>query len=400
MTARYRYRAADASGRVVEGNLQAQSRSTAIEDLRRQSLFPVDVSEVDATVPAEKKERSSLPDALAVWTRTLATLLSAGLPLEKALSFSSGETSNSLLSAAVADVRNDIREGVSLASAMKKRPKVFGPLYLAMVTAGEESGALDQVLSRLADNLDDAAELRGRVRSALLYPALMAIVATMGVTIILLFVIPRFVDMLGEVGGTLPVSTRALIAMSAFITHWWWLWIPLALLAAFSIQRWLAAPVNRFKWHHARLGVPITGDQRNYLTARFARTLGLLQRSGVGIVASLRIARSAMTNDFIGDQIQRATDSVSQGRALGPELQGVLPSLAVQLISVGEESGRLGDLCLRAADSYDKDSIPQTPGTGKPSGARVDSCLRSSCRVRRAGDASGDLQCQRQRALR
>jgi len=239
---------------------------------------------------------------------------------------------------------------------MKKRPKVFGPLYLAMVTAGEESGALDQVLGRLADNLDDAAELRGRVRSALLYPALMAIVATMGVTVILLFIIPRFVDMLGEVGGALPLSTRTLMAMSTFVTRWWWIWIPFVLLVVFSVQRWLGDPANRFKWHRARLGVPVTGDlERNYLTARFARTLGLLQRSGVGIVVSLRIARSAMTNDFIGDQIQRVSDSVSQGRRLGSELQGVLPPLAVQLISVGEESGKLGELCLRAADAYDKD---------------------------------------------
>ncbi|MEO5904053.1 MAG: type II secretion system F family protein [Gemmatimonadaceae bacterium] len=356
MTARYRYRAADASGRVVEGDLQSQSRSMAIEELRRQSLFPVDVSEVDAVAPKQRGERSSLPDALAVWTRTLSTLLSAGLPLERALSFSSSETSNAVLTAAVADVRNDIRQGVSVAAAMKKRPKVFGSLYIAMVTAGEESGALDQVLGRLADNLDEAAELRGRVRSALLYPALMAIVATMGVTVILLFVIPRFVDMLSEVGGALPLSTRTLIAMSALVTRWWWIWIPFGLLVAFLAQRWLADPANRFKWHRARLGLPVTGDlERNYLTARFARTLGLLQRSGVGIVASLRIARSAMTNDFIGDQIQRASDSVSQGRRLGSELQGVLPALAVQLISVGEESGKLGELCLRAADSYDKD---------------------------------------------
>lgn len=356
MTAKYRYRAADASGRVIEGDLQSQSRSAAIEDLRRQSLFPVDVSEMDAAAPRQTTERSSLPDALAVWTRTLSTLLSAGLPLEKALSFSSAETSNALLTSAVAEVRDDIRAGVPLASAMKKRPKVFGPLYIAMVTAGEESGALDQVLGRLADNLDESAELRGRVRSALLYPALMAIVATMGVTVILLFVIPRFVDMLGEVGGTLPLSTRALIGMSAVVTRWWWIWIPFALLIVFSIQRWLSDPANRFKWHRARLGVPVTGDlERNYLTARFSRTLGLLQRSGVGIVASLRIARSAMTNDFVGDQIGRAADLVSQGRRLGAELHGILPPLAVQLISVGEESGKLGELCLRAADAYDKD---------------------------------------------
>lgn len=356
MTARYHYRAADASGRLIEGDLQSQSRSSAIEDLRRQSLFPVDVSEVGAATQSRRIERSSLADALAVWTRTLATMLSAGLPLERSLSFSSSEVSNAALTAAAENVRTDIRSGSSFAAALRKHPRVFGALYIAMASAGEESGALDQVLARLADSLDEAAELRGKVRSALLYPALMAIVATMGVTVILLFVIPRFVEMLGEVGGSLPFSTRLLIALSSAMTGWWWLWVPLVAGVAGLVYQWHAAPANRFKWHRARLRIPVFGDlERNYVTARFARTVGLLQRSGVGIISSLRIARSAITNDFIGDQVERATEKVGQGRRLGTELQGIFPPLAVQLMSVGEESGRLADLCLRAADNYDRD---------------------------------------------
>ncbi|HUQ48401.1 MAG TPA: type II secretion system F family protein [Gemmatimonadaceae bacterium] len=356
MTARYRYRAADASGRVIEGDLQSQSRRSAIEDLRRQSLFPVDVSEIGAIEQSHKAERSSLADALAVWTRTLATMLSAGLPLERALSFASGESSNATLTTAVESVRTDIRDGSSFARALRKQPKVFGALYVAMASAGEESGALDQVLARLADNLDEAAELRGKVRSALLYPALMAIVATMGVTVILLFVIPRFVEMLGEVGGALPFSTRLLIALSSAMTGWWWVWVPLAAAAVALVYRWHSAPANRYKWHRARLGIPVFGDlERNYVTARFARTVGLLQRSGVGIMSSLRIARSAITNDFIGEQVERVTEGVEQGRRLGTELQGIFPPLAVQLMSVGEESGRLAELCLRVADNYDRD---------------------------------------------
>lgn len=356
MTVRYHYRAADASGRVVEGDLQSQSRRSAIEDLRRQSLFPVDVSEIGAVEQSRRVEHSSLADALAVWTRTLATMLSAGLPLERALSFSSADMSNDALSGAVENVRAAVSEGSSFAAALRKHPKVFGALYVAMASAGEETGALDQVLARLADSLDEAAELRGKVRSALLYPALMAIVATMGVTVILLFVIPRFVEMLGEVGGSLPVSTRLLIALSSAMTGWWWLWVPLAGAAVALTYRWLSVPANRFKWHRARLRVPVFGDlERNHVTARFTRTVGLLQRSGVGIMSSLRIARSAITNDFIGEQVARATEGVGQGKRLGAELQGVFPPLAVQLMSVGEESGQLADLCIRAADNYDRD---------------------------------------------
>ena len=132
--------------------------------------------------------------------------------------------------------------------------------------------------------------------------------------------------------------------------------MPLVAVIAFGTRQWLANPANRFRWHRARLAIPITGElERNYMTARFTRTMGLLQRSGVGILSSLRIARSAITNDSIGDQIERVTESVSQGRRLGAELQGVLPSLAVQLLAAGEETGQLDELCLRAADNYDRD---------------------------------------------
>ncbi|MEO8575747.1 MAG: type II secretion system F family protein, partial [Gemmatimonadales bacterium] len=196
MTATFRYRAADSAGKVVEGDVQSPSRREAIEDLRRRQLYPFDLLEVGAVSAELRSGRMSLASALAVWTRVVATMLSAGVPLERALSFPAAEAGNDLLDAAVSEVRKDIRDGASLASAMRKHPKVFSQLYVAMVSAGEETGALDQVLLRLADNLDESAELRARIRGALLYPALMAFVAAIGVTIILLFVVPRFVDML------------------------------------------------------------------------------------------------------------------------------------------------------------------------------------------------------------
>ena len=155
MTARFRYRAADAAGHVVEGDLQSQSRGEAIEYLRRQSLFPVEVSESGDAHEPSKLSRASAADAVAVWTRTLSTMLSAGLPLERALSFSSSQIPNEELTRAVLKIRDDIRGGMSLAASMRAFPKLFGPVYLAMITAGEESGALDQVLARLADNLDE-----------------------------------------------------------------------------------------------------------------------------------------------------------------------------------------------------------------------------------------------------
>ncbi len=355
MTARYRYRAADETGRLVEGSIESQSRRSAIEDLRRQSLFPVDVVEADSEVKG-RGVRKSLGDSLAAWTRTLATMLSSGISLERSLSFSAAVNSNAPLATAIDEIRAEIHSGSAFSSALKKRPGIFGPLYIAMVTAAEESGALAPVLSRLADNLDEAAELRSKVRAALLYPALMSIVAAMGVTIILLFVIPRFVEMLGDVGGTLPFSTRALVAISGLVTHWWWLWVSAGGLLVWLIRGWVANPSNALIWHRARLGWPLVGElEQSYVTARFTRTFGLLQRSGVGIVASLRIAGSGITNNFIAAELNRIARAVGEGKRLGPELSGVLPPLAVQLLSVGEESGRLDELCLHAADSYDRE---------------------------------------------
>ncbi|MEO5579311.1 MAG: type II secretion system F family protein, partial [Gemmatimonadaceae bacterium] len=198
MTTSFRYRAAGADGRVVEGQLQSGSRRSAIEDLRRQQLFPVDVVEVAETRAGSRGVSLGIDEALALWTRTIATMLAAGVTLERALSFLSANRGNGVLSTATAEVRRDVESGASLSGALRRHPRVFSSLFVAMTTAGEESGALDRVLSRLADHLDETAELKARLRSALLYPALMAIVAGIGITVILMFVVPRFVAMVSD----------------------------------------------------------------------------------------------------------------------------------------------------------------------------------------------------------
>ncbi len=356
MTATFRYRAADSAGKVLEGDVQSPSRREAIEDLRRRQLYPFDLFEVGAAGAEGRSDNTSLANALAIWTRVVATMLNAGVPLERALTLPAVEAGNETLAAAVADVRKSIRDGSSLAAAMRTNQKVFSPLYIAMVSAGEETGALDRVMLRLADNLDESAELRARVRGALLYPALMAFVAAIGVTLILLFVVPRFVDMLGDIGGTLPLSTRILIGASHTLAAFWWLWLLLGAVAFFGVRKWIAHPANRLTWDRARLDFPVTGPlERTQIAASFTRNMGLLQESGIGILPSLRIARSGISNGSISARIGAAAEGVAAGRRLGSELHGALSPLAVQLIALGEETGRLGELCLRAADSLDRD---------------------------------------------
>lgn len=354
MTARFRYRAASAAGRVVEGVLQAPSRQTAIAELERQQLYPVAIDEVLVRDSVLAPRRLGRRAAVMLWCRSAATLLGAGLPLDRVLGFTAAHVGHPELSEALKQVRRSVQGGASLADALMEHPRYFDSLFVATVSAGESSGALETVFQRLAEHLEESAELRSQVRSALLYPALMAVVGSLGVIILLGFVIPRFAAILADVGGSLPFSTRLLMTASAVVTQGWWAWLLLATAAAYAIPTALARPALRRRWHGTRLELPWAGDlERKYVTARFARTLGLVLRSGIPVLPALKIARTSAGNLVIQDGLERAAAAVSEGSALAPALTSTLPPLAVQLIAVGEESGHLEELCLRVADSYD-----------------------------------------------
>ena len=339
---------------MVEGVVQAASQRTALDELHRQQLYPVNLEQVDAQ--AERRRRAGAANALAVFARTLATMLGAGVPLDRALAFGAEQVRHPTVAAAARQLRVDVQGGASLAEAMRRQPSAFGPVVIAMVASGEESGALDLVMARLADHLDELAELKSQVRASLLYPTFMAVAAGVGITVLLLFVVPRFVSMLDQVGGTLPLSTRILVGASAIVTGWWWLLLVLGALLAIAARWWLARSENRQRWHAARLGWPLVGElELAYVTARYARALGMLLASGRSVLPSLRVARSAVTNLELGARFDRATEAVSQGQRLHVALAGTLPPLACELMAVGEESGKLDELCVRIADSYDND---------------------------------------------
>ena len=353
---RFRYQAATLDGHTVEGVVQAASRQSVLEELRRRQLYAVTVDEAAPDGVARAGRRLGRRAAVALWTRNVATLLGAGVPLDRALAFTAQHASHDGLAEAVRQVRRAVQEGASLADALARHPRYFDPLFVAMVSAGESSGALEIVFDRLSEHLEEGAELRSQVRTALLYPALMAIVGCIGLGVLLGFVIPRFAGILADVGGTLPVSTRLLLAASTVLTKGWWAWLLLAVTAGYAVPHALARPETRRRWHAARLGWPWLGDlELKYATAQFARTLGLLLKSGVPALPALKIARASVTNLIVQAGVDRATGALAEGSALAPALAGTLPPLALQMIAVGEESGRLEELCLRVADTYDRE---------------------------------------------
>ena len=354
MTVRFRYQAATLDGHTVEGVVQAASRQSVLEELRRRQLYAVTVDEATPDRVARAGRRLGRRAAAALWTRNVATLLSAGVPLDRALAFTAQHASHDGLAEAVRQARRAVQEGASLADALARHPRYFDPLFVAMVSAGESSGALEIVFDRLSEHLEEGAELRSQVRTALLYPALMAVVGCIGLGVLLGFVIPRFAGILADVGGTLPLSTRLLLAASTVLTKGWWAWLLLAVAAAYALPQVLARPETRRRWHGARLAWPWLGDlELKYATAQFARTLGLLLKSGVPALPALRIARASVTNLIVQAGVDRAAGALAEGSALAPALAGTLPPLALQMIAVGEESGRLEELCLRVADTYD-----------------------------------------------
>ncbi|MGH7525762.1 MAG: type II secretion system F family protein [Gemmatimonadales bacterium] len=354
MIGRYRYRAATAEGQVVEGVLQAPSRQTVLETLHRQRLYPVTVEEVEAGRGEGRRSRLGTRAALTLWVRNTATLLGAGLPLDRALGFTAEHLGNDTVRNALRRVRREVQGGASLADALAAQPAVFDPMFAAMASAGEATGQLDAGFERLAEHLEEGAELRSQVRSALVYPALMAGVAGIGALVLLGFVVPRFTAILEEVGGTLPVSTRLLVAASGVLTGWWWIWLPLLIAGIYVLATALRRPDVQRIWHRRRLHWPWIGDlELRYATAQFTRTLGLLLRSGLPILPALRIARTTVPNVALREGIERAAGAVGEGGALAPSLAETLPPLAVQMLAVGEESGRLDELCLRVADTYD-----------------------------------------------
>jgi type II secretory pathway component PulF len=354
MIARYQYRAATADGQVVEGVLQSPSRQAVLETLHRQRLYPVAIDEMGARPRSSRRSRVGATAALTLWARNTATLLGAGLPLDEALGFTAELSGNDKVRDALRRVRRQLQGGAGLAEAVASEPKVFSPIFPAMISAGEATGQLDMVFGRLAAHLEERAELRSQVLSALLYPALMSVVAGVGVIVLLAFVVPRFTVMLTEVGGTLPLSTRLLVATSHLVIGWWWLWLPIAAAGAYGLANWLRRPEVRRRWHAMRLRWPVIGDlELSYATAQFTRTLGMLLQSGVPILSALRIARLAVGNALVRETIDRAGKAVGEGGGLAASLGETLPGLATQMLAVGEKSGRLDELSLRVADTYD-----------------------------------------------
>jgi len=257
---------------------------------------------------------------------------------------------------ALSDIKQRVNEGSSLADAMGQHPKIFPSIYVNMVRAGEASGALDAVLTRLADFTENQARLQQKILSTMLYPAIMMLVGGGILVALMVFVVPKVTKIFETMKATLPLSTRILIASSNFFQDWWFLLIPMMVLAGVLFMRWTKSPAGKPKWDRFTLKAPVVGNLVRLLSiSRFARTLSTLLKSGVPLLAAMDIVKAIMTNTVLAEVVEKARDSIREGESIANPLKrsGEFPPLVYHMVAIGERSGQLEEMLTSVADNYE-----------------------------------------------
>ncbi len=359
--ATFTYKAVNSQGRPAEGRLEAADTRAATFRLQSMGLIPVSIEEPSkrrvSILPKIHFQRISRKDIL-FFTEELYTLLHAGLPLDRSLNITAELTSKPALRAIIEDVLKQIRGGKSLAEGLATHPKQFSRLYVNMIRAGEAGGVLDVILERLVEFERAADDLRSHLVASLIYPCLLAGVGMASIGILLYFVIPKFASIFADVGAAIPPETMALLWLSNFARSYWWV-VLAGLAGAWTATRaWLRTPKGSRIWDSTKLRLPLLGPTLLKIEmARFARTLGTLIASAVPLIAAVHIVQDIARNQILAEGISKISAGAKRGEGVAKPMRdaGVFPGLAVHLVEVGEETGRLDLMLLQIADVYEKD---------------------------------------------
>jgi len=360
----YNYKASTVEGKVIEGTMEAADDGTVSLKLQEMGLIPVRIGtsarqnilsrEIEWPWRRKKVRRRDL----LIFTQELHTLARAGFPLDRSLAILGQLAESPAMADVVQATLKEVKGGKSFSEALAEHPEVFPKVYVNMVKAGEVGGALEEMLGRLVSYLTTSEDLRSYIVGAMIYPVLLSAVGVASVTILTLFVVPRFSSIFEDMGVPLPLPMAILSALSSFLSQFWWLVVALIIAASLYFKRFLESEQGRLKWDRSMLRIPLLGIVlRKIEVARFSRTLGTLLHGGVPLLQSMTIVREIIGNQSIARTIEPIRNGIKKGEGMVQPMKqsGAFPPLALHLIEVGEESGKLDAMLTQVAEVYDSD---------------------------------------------
>lgn len=357
---KFLYQARNQEGKKIKGMVEAVGAKEAVLALRQRKLIVVELSEIGVNLIYRLRvliSRVSFVDVVK-FTRQFATMINAGLPITQSLSILQDQASPAM-SKVVAEVLQDVQAGTSLTKALEKHPRVFSPVYLALIRSGEAAGVMDDVLKKLADNLEKQQEFRSKVKGSMIYPAIILVGMVVVVIIMMVFVIPKMLDMYKEFGAELPASTQLLISLVETFQKYWYFMLAAIAGIVYGLRMWYKTDAGREKIDRFLLRIPIVGIlQQKVILSDVTRTLGMLVGAGVSIIESLEIVSMTANNVIYEKALRKTAKSVEKGLPLGATIgrHRFFPPIVAQMIAVGEETGKLDEVLLRVSRYFENES--------------------------------------------
>jgi len=354
--ATYQYTAKDKNGHTIIGMVDVASEAEAAELLHKKELIVLSLKSSKKKA-FKMRDKSVKLDEIVIFSRQLATMIDAGIPLVQALGILSEQVENENLKNVVLSVRKDIEAGMSFCDSLAKHPQVFSELFISMARAGEASGMLDEVLDRLATYLEKTAALTRKVKSSLIYPAVVITMAILITSLLLLKVVPTFKNIFDVLGGQLPLPTQILIGISNLLRKFFLLVVGFFIILAFLFKKYISTKKGRYNFDTQKLKAPVLGSLfRKVAVAKFSRTFSTLVKSGVAVLNALEIVAKTSGNKVVEEAVLNCRVSVREGEPISKQLSksGVFPPMVCRMISVGEQTGQLEKMLSKVADFYDE----------------------------------------------
>ncbi len=356
----FKYKVKNQHGETIAGKVEAQSLAQAAAVLRGRGLLVISVKPQSSFTSAKLQEffGGVKQDEVVTLTRQLSTMITAGLPLIQAMSILAQQSKPSL-SHLVSELQREIEGGSTFAKALERFPKQFSRVYIQLVRAGEIGGVLDEVLQRLADNMEKDKEFRAKTRGALIYPAIVVMALVVVAAVMMIFVIPKLTEMYKDFGAELPLPTQILISMSNFSVNYWWIILAGVIGGTVFFKRWVATKAGRHTFDNFKLKIPVFGILvSKIILTEFARTLSLLLGAGISLLQALQIVSGASSNVIFREAMEESARQVEKGVPLSQSLSSykVFPPILSQMIAVGEETGKLDDVLMKLSKYFEAES--------------------------------------------